>query len=393
MRWRRAERAAFAAALATGVVLLASFAGFGFQALALRPFARWPSPAHESAAAVLDRAQAALSAGDLQSADRLSAEAMASGPADALVAQRAGAIALQAGDQVAAETDFRAGELADGRDPANFLALARLDAQRGDIAAAETQYRAALAGAPDAPSAHFELGLLEMREGIYAAALSDFQAELARSPDFEPAQAASAAAEANLNHDPVDRRTRAKADSKPEPGGPARPSRVETGPAWPGSVRLATASPVLRLATRPPAPGAVASPRSAPAPYVARATRRNPTARSLVATPQLGRAAVQATASGLPEWNGPRLPPIPEATPPPLWQAPPAPPGVIPNVIGMTTSEAIAALEGAGYRVEHMTLVSGTRFDARVVNTEPDPGATTPPGNNSVDLILAGPRH
>ncbi|MBC5806259.1 MAG: Stk1 family PASTA domain-containing Ser/Thr kinase [Candidatus Eremiobacter antarcticus] len=59
----------------------------------------------------------------------------------------------------------------------------------------------------------------------------------------------------------------------------------------------------------------------------------------------------------------------------------------VPNVIGMSVEEARASLEKAGYHVDHVTLLSGGPAGAKVVNTEPEPGATTPPGTTAVNLI------
>lgn len=61
----------------------------------------------------------------------------------------------------------------------------------------------------------------------------------------------------------------------------------------------------------------------------------------------------------------------------------------IPDVIGMTVDQARATLAKAGYRVNHVTLPPGTPPNANVVvGTEPEPGATTPPGTVDVDLIV-----
>jgi len=80
-------------------------------------------------------------------------------------------------------------------------------------------------------------------------------------------------------------------------------------------------------------------------------------------------AAAQATAS-------------PSATPSSAALAP------IPNVIGMTVDQAKAALEQAGYAVHQVIVQPGSPPDAKVVNSDPPPGATTAQGTNAVDLIV-----
>jgi len=62
----------------------------------------------------------------------------------------------------------------------------------------------------------------------------------------------------------------------------------------------------------------------------------------------------------------------------------------IPNVIGMSVDDARAALQKAGYHVDHVTVLPGSPANAKVSNTEPSPGATTPPGVTAVDLIVGG---
>jgi len=63
----------------------------------------------------------------------------------------------------------------------------------------------------------------------------------------------------------------------------------------------------------------------------------------------------------------------------------------IPNVIGMSVDDAKATLEKAGFSVSHVTVLPNSPPNAKVVNTEPEPGATTPPGSNVVDLIVGPP--
>ena len=80
------------------------------------------------------------------------------------------------------------------------------------------------------------------------------------------------------------------------------------------------------------------------------------------------------------------------ATPPPSTPTPAAMPP-IPNVIGMTVDDAKAALTKAGYTVDRVTVLPNSPPDAKVVNTEPEPGATTPPGTTAVNLIVGPPGH
>lgn len=65
----------------------------------------------------------------------------------------------------------------------------------------------------------------------------------------------------------------------------------------------------------------------------------------------------------------------------------------IPSVVGMTVDDAKAALAKAGYTVDHVTVLPNSPPDAKVVNTEPEPGATTPPGTTTVNLIVGPPGH
>jgi eukaryotic-like serine/threonine-protein kinase len=65
----------------------------------------------------------------------------------------------------------------------------------------------------------------------------------------------------------------------------------------------------------------------------------------------------------------------------------------IPNVIGMTVDDAKAALGKAGFTVDHVIVLPGSPPDAKVVNTEPQVGATAPPGSTTVNLIVGSPGH
>jgi serine/threonine-protein kinase len=70
-----------------------------------------------------------------------------------------------------------------------------------------------------------------------------------------------------------------------------------------------------------------------------------------------------------------------------------APVPQIPNVIGMSVDDAKAALAKAGYTVDHVTVLPNSPPDAKVVNTEPEVGATAPPGVTKVNLIVGPPGH
>jgi serine/threonine-protein kinase len=63
----------------------------------------------------------------------------------------------------------------------------------------------------------------------------------------------------------------------------------------------------------------------------------------------------------------------------------------IPNVVGMTVDDAKSTLQHAGFTVDHVTVLPGSPPNAKVVNTEPEPGATVPPGTTTVNLIVGPP--
>lgn len=65
----------------------------------------------------------------------------------------------------------------------------------------------------------------------------------------------------------------------------------------------------------------------------------------------------------------------------------------IPNVVGMSLQDATAALAKAGYTVAHVTVLPGSPPNAKVVSTEPEPGATTQPGITTVDVVLGESPH
>ena len=74
----------------------------------------------------------------------------------------------------------------------------------------------------------------------------------------------------------------------------------------------------------------------------------------------------------------------------------PAPPGApprgaqlapVPNVIGMSVDQAKGVLERNGYRVDRVTVLTGSPPDAKVLSTDPAVG-TTPSSGNAVVLIV-----
>jgi len=73
----------------------------------------------------------------------------------------------------------------------------------------------------------------------------------------------------------------------------------------------------------------------------------------------------------------------------PSGQTPPAL-GPVPNVIGLSLEDARAALDKAGYSVNRVIVLPGSPPGAKVVKTDPAPGATASPGSSSVDLTLGG---
>jgi beta-lactam-binding protein with PASTA domain/tRNA A-37 threonylcarbamoyl transferase component Bud32 len=64
----------------------------------------------------------------------------------------------------------------------------------------------------------------------------------------------------------------------------------------------------------------------------------------------------------------------------------------VPNVTGMNVDDARAALVKAGFSANSVTVLPGSPPNAKVVNTQPAPGATVAPGTTEVDLIV-GPGH
>ncbi len=68
----------------------------------------------------------------------------------------------------------------------------------------------------------------------------------------------------------------------------------------------------------------------------------------------------------------------------------PAALGPVPNVIGMSLADAQAALSKAGFTVNRVTIQPGSPSSARVVRSDPQPGATPPAGSTMVDLTLGG---
>jgi len=138
-------------------------------------------------ASAIDLAEQAMARGDIPGALKLAARAVNENRSDTAVANRAGNVALRAGDPKAAEAYYLTGERADGRYPWNYVALGQLYERQGKVELADEQLRAATVAAPDQPFVHYDLGVVEMEERLYAAALADFSAELKRSPAYKPA--------------------------------------------------------------------------------------------------------------------------------------------------------------------------------------------------------------
>lgn len=69
-----------------------------------------------------------------------------------------------------------------------------------------------------------------------------------------------------------------------------------------------------------------------------------------------------------------------------------SPLGPVPNVIGMSIDDAKAALLRAGFTANNVTVAPGSPPDAKVIATQPAPGATVAPGTTEVDLTV-GPGH
>ena len=135
----------------------------------------------------IERAENLMAAGDTGGALKAADQAVSENPGDASIANRAGNVALRAGDQNAAERYYLAGESADRHYAWNFVALGQLYARKGDRERADAQLRAASVADPGMAFVHFDLALVELDEHLYAAALADFESELKISPDFKPA--------------------------------------------------------------------------------------------------------------------------------------------------------------------------------------------------------------
>ena len=190
--WRFLTLAVFVGiAAAAGVILIWVVGGPGaLQSLRL-PVRGAPAPS-------IDLAEKALAQHDTANAIRLAALAVERDSSNAQVDNRAGNVALEGGDAVAAERDYLLGESADNRFPWNFVELGQLYARQGKTSKADAQLRAAIATAPDAQFLHYDLGVVELEEHLYAAALADFKAELRRSPGYKPAIDGRARALAHL---------------------------------------------------------------------------------------------------------------------------------------------------------------------------------------------------
>ena len=84
------------------------------------------------------------------------------------------------------------------------------------------------------------------------------------------------------------------------------------------------------------------------------------------------------------------LSPSPTGSPAGQVASPAAALGPVPNVIGMGLEDARAALAKAGYGVNRVTVQPGSPPNAKVVRSEPAPGAYPQAGTTTVDLTLGG---
>jgi tetratricopeptide (TPR) repeat protein len=134
-------------------------------------------------------AEQAIKDGDKTQALDVAAKVIAASSSDSTVDNRAGNVAVQAGDSGAAERYYRAGEAADDRNPWNYVALGELYAREGNYPLADTQLRSALTILPRLQFIHYDLGVVELKEHLYDAALADFKAELKLTPGYSPAVA------------------------------------------------------------------------------------------------------------------------------------------------------------------------------------------------------------
>jgi beta-lactam-binding protein with PASTA domain len=62
--------------------------------------------------------------------------------------------------------------------------------------------------------------------------------------------------------------------------------------------------------------------------------------------------------------------------------------GRVPDVTGMSVEEARATLARAGFRVDRVSVLPGAAPDAKVIGSDPAPGALPPPGSNVVNLVV-----
>jgi outer membrane biosynthesis protein TonB len=167
------------------LAVIVSVTPFGRATLAR--LAAGTSACEPNCTSAIDEAEAALSHGDVKTAKKLAAQAVAESAADANVDYRAGNVELGANDEKAAEADYLAGERRGPTYPWNFIALGQLYAREGNSLGADANLRAAVGIAPTMQFLHYDLGAVELREGLGAAALSDFAAELKLSPGYKPA--------------------------------------------------------------------------------------------------------------------------------------------------------------------------------------------------------------
>jgi len=237
----------------------------------------WSNGGNQTASTI-DLAEQAITRGDTAKALDLARRAVAENASDATVANRAGNVALRAGDQRLAEKFYLQGESDDRRYPWNYVALGELYEREGKKELADEQLRAASVAAPDQAFIHYDLGVVEMQEGLYAAALADFEAELKRSPTYRPAMVGRAEALEKLGRTGEAVASYQRAGVNAHASG-ARPKLAVTHVVQPSP--SPSPSVALALASASPSPRPSPSPKRSPPPLrtpvvVARATTAAP---------------------------------------------------------------------------------------------------------------------
>src|SRR5579872_746212 len=259
----------------------------------------------------IERAEDLLASGDASGALAAAREAVDSNRGDAGVANRAGNVALRAGDDQAAERYYLLGENADRSFAWNFLALGQLYERRGDREKADAQLRAAVVAAPTMAFLHYDLGVVELEEHLYAAALADFSAELSRSPDYKPAIIGRAEALDRLGRRGEALASYRRAGISPASRAHAPPPRLAVRALVqpsPSPTAVALASPTA-TPTPTPTPAAARVKARTPAPATHLVLTQVPTPRPTAASalPPWARPANQSSARPAATANGPQM--------------------------------------------------------------------------------------